>query len=90
MSDDAKPEQPAEPIRVELDLPAGLARDYDRLVEDGIYSDLKTALLHALVESWRHNRGSFHTVRFDLAPPEEPQAGEGEPASEEPPEAAED
>jgi hypothetical protein len=91
MSDSAQPpEQPAEPVQVGLELPAGLFRDYNRLVEDGIYSDLETALLHALVESWRHSRGSFHTVRVDLAPREEPQAGEGEPASAEPGEAAED
>jgi hypothetical protein len=84
------PEQPAEPVRVGLELPAGLARDYRQLVEDGIYPHLETALLHALVESWRHNRGSFHTVRLDLARPEERQAGEGEPASDEPRETADD
>jgi hypothetical protein len=75
MSDSAQPpEQPAKPVRVGLELPAGLFRDYNRLVEAGIYLDLRAALLHAPVESWRHNRGSFHTVRLDLAQREEQQA----------------
>jgi hypothetical protein len=80
MSDSTKPPEPAEPVRVALDLPAGLVRDYDALVEDDIYPNRESALLHAIVESWRHNRGSFHRVRVDLDCREKPQGEGTEPA----------
>jgi hypothetical protein len=36
MSDSTQPTDSVEPVQVTLDLPAGLVRDYDRLVEDDI------------------------------------------------------
>lgn len=47
-------------------MPTGLVRAYDALVDDDIYSSREDALLHAIVESWWHNRGSFHSIRLDL------------------------
>jgi hypothetical protein len=83
------PDQPAEPVRISLEVPAGLVQAYDGLVKDGIYPSRESAMLHAMVDSWRHNRGSFHTVRIDLvdrgASPDE----ETEPATNAPGEAPE-
>jgi hypothetical protein len=81
---DTQPNDPAEPGQVTLDLPAGLARSYDGLVEAGIYPNRESALLHAIVESWRHTRGSYHTIRVDID--QTPDAVEPEPEGSEGPE----
>lgn len=60
------PDEPMEAIQFMLKLPFGLVRDFDALVDMGIHADPQRALPHAIVESWRHNRGSFHTLRLDL------------------------
>jgi hypothetical protein len=59
-------DEPKALVTVTLELPIGLLAAYDGLVEDRLYPDRASALLHGLVESWRHNEGSFHTVRLDL------------------------
>jgi hypothetical protein len=79
MSDSTQPTDSVEPVQVTLDLPAGLVRDYDRLVQDDIYPTRESALLHAIVDSWRHNRGSFHRIRVDLDCRETPQGEKTEP-----------
>jgi hypothetical protein len=63
---DNNTDEPAGPVTVTLELPAGLVRAYDALVEAAVYPDRESAILHGLVESYRHNMGSFHTVRVDL------------------------
>lgn len=83
------PNEPAEPVRVTLALPAGLVRHYDGLVEQEIYPDRESALLHAVVESWRYNRGSFHRVRLDIGPGRDWQDDLDEPAPHDPEEAPE-
>jgi hypothetical protein len=85
MSDTQPPNDPTEPVQVTLDLPAGLARSSDGLVEPGIYPNRESALLHAIVESWRHTRGSYHTIRVDVD--STPDAVEPEPAGSVSPEA---
>lgn len=64
MSDPAK-----EPVRltiVTLELAEGLLEAYNSFVSERIYPDRESALLHGLVDSWRHNTGSFHSIRLDL------------------------
>jgi len=59
-------DDPTEPVRVELILPAGLVSEYDDLVRRGIYLSRGDAIRHAIVTGWRHDHGSFHTVRLDF------------------------
>jgi hypothetical protein len=72
--------QPPEFVRVGIQLLAGLAR----ITASWSGRHLLGPRNRAPAREWRHNRGSFHTVQLDLAQREAPQAGEGEPASDEP------
>jgi hypothetical protein len=70
MSDEI-PEEPARPemVRVTIEIPAGLLAGYDDDVERGIHPSREAALLHGLVESHRHHKGRYSTLRIDLREP---------------------
>jgi Arc/MetJ-type ribon-helix-helix transcriptional regulator len=58
---------PLEPVEVTLEMPGRLFRDYNRLVEAGLYLSVEEALRQAVIASWRHERGTYHTLRIDPA-----------------------
>lgn len=60
-----------EPVRVSFDLPGRIARDYQKLVDLGVWLTLEDALQHAVAQSWRFERGSYHSIRLDTEPQDE-------------------
>lgn len=69
-AEDALPApEPPEMVEVTVSLPANLLADYDREVSTGYYASREEALRQGLLESWRHHRGSYSTIRVDLRDP---------------------
>lgn len=79
MSDPA--EESIRLVTVTLELPEGLLEAYDALVGKRIYPDRESALLHGLVESWRHGIGTFHSIRLDLRDEREAESRASDTAS---------
>lgn len=79
MNDTQRPNEPTETVSVTLALPGGLLKAYDGLVESGIYPDRESALLHGLVESWRHAQGTYYMLRLDLDCREDQPGAESDP-----------
>jgi hypothetical protein len=71
MSDNPEKPAPPEMVRVTIDMPAGLLAGYDEDVERGIHPTREAALLDGLVESYRHHRGRYSTLRIDLRDPDD-------------------
>jgi hypothetical protein len=67
--DAASEPTPPTMIPVTIEIPDGLLAGYDGDVELGIYPSRESALLHGLVESSRHHRGRYSTLRIDLLDP---------------------
>ncbi len=71
--DPAPAPEPAETVKVTVAVPVNLLADYDREVAAGFYAGFYAsrdeALRHGLIESWRHHRGRYCTVRLDLLDP---------------------
>ena len=77
---DAQTAIPAlEPVRVSLEVPGRLVRDYNQLVTAGLYMSVEEALRHGLVASWRFDHGLFHTVRVDVGGDAEAEADKADP-----------
>jgi hypothetical protein len=69
MSDDTPEPARPETIRVTIEIPAGLLAGYDEDVERGTHPSREAALLDGLIESHRHHKGRYSTLRIDLRGP---------------------
>ncbi len=65
------PNPAPEPVSVTLEVPGRIARDYQMLADAGVWLSLEDALQHAVIQSWRFERASYHAVRIDLAKEDE-------------------
>lgn len=61
---------------VTLELPPRILKDLRGLVDAGVYLSVEEALHELILVSWRHIRGSYHTIRI------EPRLAGGEEAKE--------
>ncbi len=63
-----------EPVQVTFEVPGRLYQDYSRLVTAGVYMSTDEALRHAVITSWRYDRGTYHSLRIDLGKDDEEKA----------------
>lgn len=72
------------PVEVTLELPGRLYHDYSLLVGAGLYMNTEEALRHAVITSWRFDRGTYHTLRLDFGSDDEEAAEKAGKADQEP------
>ncbi len=66
------------PVSVTLELPGRIVLYYDMLTEAGLYLSTPEALRQAVLNSYRFEKGSFHSLRIDTDPGEDKPAEEAE------------